>query len=108
MDQIRDLGYWRQQGARLRRLRERQHLSLRDCARVTGISAEALLNIEVGNIYAFIHGGKIDSGVLLAYEQFLQNTLISVSGKTSLTHNRSDLRLDPSLNMSPPRFLTTD
>ena len=71
MDQIRDLGFWRQYGARLRRLRERQRLSLRQCARLMGASAEDLLNVEFGNIFAFIHSGKVDANLFESYERCL-------------------------------------
>jgi transcriptional regulator with XRE-family HTH domain len=73
VDQIKDLGQWREFGARLRRIRERRHLSLRDCSQAIGLSAEDLINVEVGNIFAFIHGAQLDTKVMTAYEQFLKS-----------------------------------
>ncbi|MFN4901299.1 MAG: hypothetical protein ACK5GG_07620 [Betaproteobacteria bacterium] len=105
MDQIRDLGFWRQYGARLRRLRERQHLSLRQCARLMGASAEDLLNVEVGNIFAFIHSGKVDANLFESYERYLLRSQVQeaeVNGpRFGLTYKIDRLAHDA----TPPLFL---
>jgi len=97
VDQIRDLGFWRQFGEALRRIRQRRRLSLRECAQATGLCAEDLLNVEVGNIFAFIHGGKLDANIFTAYEQFLKNEVTPAESA-----NDSTFRLIASEEPSTP------
>lgn len=107
MDQIRDLGFWRKSGEALCRLRQRRRLSLRDCAQATGLCAEDLLNVEVGNIFAFIHGGKLDADIFTAYERFLKNGVTPAESANDSTFRliaaQDHIPVDPAL----PSFLRT-
>jgi len=107
VDQIRDLGFWRQFGEALRRIRQRRRLSLRECAQATGLCAEDLLNVEVGNIFAFIHGGKLDADIFTAYERFLKNGVTPAESANDSTFRLIAAKEPPPADPALPRFLQT-
>jgi len=107
VDQIRDLGFWRQFGEALRRIRQRRRLSLRECAQATGLCAEDLLNVEVGNIFAFIHGGKLDADIFTAYERFLKNGVTPAESANDPTFRLIAAKEPPPVDPALPRFLQT-
>jgi len=107
VDQIRDLGFWRQFGEALRRIRQRRRLSLRECAQATGLCAEDLLNVEVGNIFAFIHGGKLDADIFTAYERFLKNGATPAESANDSTFRLIAAKEPPLVDPALPSFLRT-
>ncbi len=105
MDQIRDLGFWRQFGEALRRIRQRRRLSLRECAQATELCAEDLLNVEVRNIFAFIHGGKLDANIFTTYEQFLKNEVTPAGSANDSTFLLIASEEPSTLDSALPGFL---
>jgi transcriptional regulator with XRE-family HTH domain len=92
VDQIRDLGFWRQFGEALRRIRQRRRLSLRECAQATELCAEDLLNVEVRNIFT-------------TYEQFLKNEVTPAGSANDSTFLLIASEEPSTLDSALPGFL---